>query len=341
MSKRVEKKTAKRTRRSFTDEFKREAVALLLDGHSASSVADRLGLANTNLLYRWKHAPETPDLAVMLMKHARKRFEILRLIGSLHRRAEPVVPQLVDLFLEDWKVAEKRQHGQGDVDEPEGNFQFNVEHNKQRRIQIIDTLGEIGAGKTGYTLLKELVLVSNSKTGLHGRTADGMFKPAERAIRKFTPDDQPESSRTLLDDVSLINGIWELRTLAPGSTPSNASAQFMYEFIFLVDDHGDTIRIHNIHRENSPYRYQLDETSSPKQISISQDEETPGPDPKRTLCRGIYELTATTLRIQVAPPGAEPPTELVTDKEQLPGGHRLLEFDRSLEKALAKVTNAK
>ncbi|MEI8019849.1 MAG: hypothetical protein WCH39_16715 [Schlesneria sp.] len=43
MSKRVEKKTAKRTRRSFTDEFKREAVALLLDGHSASSVADWLG----------------------------------------------------------------------------------------------------------------------------------------------------------------------------------------------------------------------------------------------------------------------------------------------------------
>lgn len=56
MSKRVEKKTAKRTRRIFTDEFKREAVALLLDGHSASSVADRLGLANSNLLYRWKQA---------------------------------------------------------------------------------------------------------------------------------------------------------------------------------------------------------------------------------------------------------------------------------------------
>jgi transposase len=56
MSKRVEKKTAKRTRRRFTDEFKKEAVALLLDGHSASSVADRLGLANTNLLYRWKQA---------------------------------------------------------------------------------------------------------------------------------------------------------------------------------------------------------------------------------------------------------------------------------------------
>ena len=26
----------------------------MLDGHSAASVADRLGLSNTNLLYRWK-----------------------------------------------------------------------------------------------------------------------------------------------------------------------------------------------------------------------------------------------------------------------------------------------
>jgi transposase len=42
------------TRRVFTKDFKQEAVQMLLDGHSASSVADRLGLENTNLLYRWK-----------------------------------------------------------------------------------------------------------------------------------------------------------------------------------------------------------------------------------------------------------------------------------------------
>jgi transposase len=53
MSKKVSK-PLKRQRRIFTDEFKREAVALMLDGHSASSVAERLGLSNTNLLYRWK-----------------------------------------------------------------------------------------------------------------------------------------------------------------------------------------------------------------------------------------------------------------------------------------------
>jgi transposase len=44
----------RRPRREFTEEFRREAVQMLLDGHSAASVAERLGLAGTTLLYRWK-----------------------------------------------------------------------------------------------------------------------------------------------------------------------------------------------------------------------------------------------------------------------------------------------
>ncbi len=43
-----------RKRRVFSEEFKQEAVQMLLDGHSASSVAERLGLAGPNVLYRWK-----------------------------------------------------------------------------------------------------------------------------------------------------------------------------------------------------------------------------------------------------------------------------------------------
>jgi len=43
-----------RTRRTYTEEFRREAVQMLLDGHSAASVAERLGLSSPNLLYLWK-----------------------------------------------------------------------------------------------------------------------------------------------------------------------------------------------------------------------------------------------------------------------------------------------
>jgi transposase len=44
------------SRRVFTQEFKQEAVQMLLDGHSASSIVQRLGLSGTNMLYRWKQA---------------------------------------------------------------------------------------------------------------------------------------------------------------------------------------------------------------------------------------------------------------------------------------------
>jgi transposase len=47
-------KAASRQRRSFSEEFKQEAVQMLLDGHSAPSVAQRLGLSGPNVLYRWK-----------------------------------------------------------------------------------------------------------------------------------------------------------------------------------------------------------------------------------------------------------------------------------------------
>ena len=47
-------KQASNVRRQFTEDFKRDAVQMLLDGHSAPSVVERLGLSGTNLLYRWK-----------------------------------------------------------------------------------------------------------------------------------------------------------------------------------------------------------------------------------------------------------------------------------------------
>lgn len=48
------RKTAKPPRRTFTKEFKQQAVAMLVDGYSASSVSENLGIGNTNLVYRWR-----------------------------------------------------------------------------------------------------------------------------------------------------------------------------------------------------------------------------------------------------------------------------------------------
>jgi len=43
-----------RTRRIYSEDLKAEAVQMVLDGHSAASVAENLGLSGANLLYRWK-----------------------------------------------------------------------------------------------------------------------------------------------------------------------------------------------------------------------------------------------------------------------------------------------
>jgi transposase len=42
------------SRRRFSDEFRQDAVQMLLDGHTAASVAERLGLSGPTILYRWK-----------------------------------------------------------------------------------------------------------------------------------------------------------------------------------------------------------------------------------------------------------------------------------------------
>lgn len=47
-------KDARRTNRIYPIELKQEAVQMLLDGHSATSIADRLGLSRTNLIYKWR-----------------------------------------------------------------------------------------------------------------------------------------------------------------------------------------------------------------------------------------------------------------------------------------------
>ena len=46
--------TDERVRRIFNEEFKQQAVQMLIDGHSATSVAKNLWIKNVNNLYRWK-----------------------------------------------------------------------------------------------------------------------------------------------------------------------------------------------------------------------------------------------------------------------------------------------
>jgi transposase len=87
---------APRRRREFTEEFKQEAVQMLLDGHTAPSVAERLGLAGTNLLYRWKREQLERTGPVATSLEARVR----ELESELHRveRERDILKKALAIF---------------------------------------------------------------------------------------------------------------------------------------------------------------------------------------------------------------------------------------------------
>jgi len=84
------------TRREYTDEFKREAVQMLLDGHRAKSIAERLGLSGTNVLYRWKQQQLERSGPVASSLEARVR----ELEGELHRveRERDILKKALAIF---------------------------------------------------------------------------------------------------------------------------------------------------------------------------------------------------------------------------------------------------
>ena len=94
-------------RRRYPEEFRREAVQMLLDGHSAASVAERLGVSSVTLLYRWKQqlldrggpVATTLDervrkLEAELLRVERER-DVLPLNTSIHFRLFSSVFQMI------------------------------------------------------------------------------------------------------------------------------------------------------------------------------------------------------------------------------------------------------
>jgi len=102
----------KDTRRRYAEEFRNEAVQMLLDGHSAPSVMERLGLPNVNMLYRWKKEriassgvvagsleARVRELENELRRVKRER-DILKSVGHFRPQRIADVYQVVDLIIQ-------------------------------------------------------------------------------------------------------------------------------------------------------------------------------------------------------------------------------------------------
>ncbi len=83
MTKKRSRSRGRKRRRGYDDELKAEAVQMMLDGHSAESVAANLGISGPTLLYRWKAkmlrqggpAVETLDSRVRQLEDDLRRVE--------------------------------------------------------------------------------------------------------------------------------------------------------------------------------------------------------------------------------------------------------------------------
>jgi transposase len=81
MTRKTDRKGRRNGRRSYSNELKAEAVQMMLDGHSAASVARNLGLrGGAPLLYRWKAklVKESGPAATTLENRVRQLEEELR-----------------------------------------------------------------------------------------------------------------------------------------------------------------------------------------------------------------------------------------------------------------------
>ena len=70
--------TEKRTYKTYSDEFKKEAVALVTEqGYSVAEAAQSLGV-RTNLLYKWKDKLESQAKGIVLDPDERAELKKLR-----------------------------------------------------------------------------------------------------------------------------------------------------------------------------------------------------------------------------------------------------------------------
>ena len=96
MRKKLSGRKRQGSRRRYSEEFKSEAVQMLLDGHSAASVASNLGLSHVTLLYRWKSKLlERSGPAATTLEHRVRELE-----EELHRveRERDILKKALAIF---------------------------------------------------------------------------------------------------------------------------------------------------------------------------------------------------------------------------------------------------
>ena len=303
-----------------------------------------------------QQAPDTPDLATILVKQAEKQapasYPIVELLGKLGTRAESAVPVLVQLFLvelekfETTLVPRASPSSSNPLSSEEGRRNF--ENSSRLRIQIIRTIGEIGKGQMGFDLVWELKKIVPTWRGpgpIDRQARPGYQDPikeltteAEFACSKF--EGVTHSGVQLLSDIWSMNGNWaEKSTFTPAGDANPSYDKFKIRGNWLGSNGAlrDSSPVSKLMNELDPGRFsrrpliiELNKgTASPKKLKLRlvQADASLENDASKFV-EGLYELSDTTLKLQLAPPGLPAPEAFCSGEDSLPEGHILIELQR-------------
>lgn len=185
----------------------RSLIDRLLDSGTAV-LPEGIGSVTMTVSAEWRSvartlvdfAPDYPDLAVRLMTRHPQDVDVVEWIALLGPRAEPAVPKLVDEFLKRWNRQEEIWRGDWRHDFDDSSYKY--------LMQVLKTLGKIGAGADGYELLQELARMSP----VSRQTRIGsLCQAAERSFQNYSPPSIQLAS-PLLRDYSRIHGLWRVES---------------------------------------------------------------------------------------------------------------------------------
>ncbi len=300
-------------------------------------------------------APDTPHLANILLTHVKKHhpnnFRLIGLIGMLGSRAEAVVPDLVDLFMVEWKKLESlpsairwnimRTYSSSEPNADELNSKrLAATLDQTIRIKLIRTLGEIGVGASSYNLLSELKLISaKSPRNFGTQLLDEIFPVVDKALLQFGSNKYPRDEKRFLGDRWRINGRWKLVTRFENSDTAERQQEISIQIRddLLIWDAPVNQR-NAFQKFMEPFSIQnpnmatVDDTKSPKQLmlttNIGESNRGRRGEAEKHSMVGIYEVTDFKLKIQFAKPDQPSPTEFTNQMGQVPEDQMLLEFER-------------
>lgn len=298
-----------------------------------------------------QQAPDTPDLATVLVKQTEKHvpasYPIVELIGRLGARAEPAVPTIVQLFIVEFnKIVTTSNSRLMPRSIPQSALEVeesrrNSENAPRFCFQVIRTIGEIGQGQMGYDLVSELKQFDFPiDTGLpfHMRAKvqepmKALIAEAETAYSKF--QGFKHSGNQLLSDLWVMNGRWAEKFPLKATSDSKLSdVKFTIRGTVLSPE-GSWMRGSTL----SPLLVKLDpnasvqisiveDTSSRKKLRFTALNTSLGGRRTPKSVEGLYQLSDSILKLQLAPPDQPAPEEFCTDPNSLPEGHILIELQR-------------